>query len=414
MNNKIIKIMLLITVIVFTGCKKNNALNNNNSDEVIDEVIINVSYVDDSFFEKYKTYDSFIQNEDSGRIVFTANVPVNDFSWLSLTMGFDDIDGIIYDVEEELYSLDELNPEKPFVVSWQEVGIMSCFGFSYRDKDGVKKYFVGRVGNYGMDPEEYDGPDFVIQQFIPMTILSEQLYIIHQDIPELFFREMGNIKDGDIFITELVIINSETKEVINRINLLDYTLFGDSIAGDKLEIDFIDVNFDGYNDLKIFDCPSGNWNEHYLYFLWDKSKNMYVPDTQELSELGLPRFDEEKQLVYSMSRGSAVDHSFYTHKYINGILTLIEDIAETDVSFKDNVTDEQLASIVPVLSKYPSYSFLYNVTKKLNPKTSKMETVESKYILFVPNEDDNDWTIIAEYDASSNIGRQLEKLVVWQ
>jgi len=405
-SNKLMKIMLLITVIVFIGCKKNNVISNNS-----DEVIINVSYVDESFLKKYKTYDSFVQNEDSGRIAFTANVPVNDFSWLSLTFEFDDIDGLIYDVEEELYSLEELHPKKPLVVSWQEVGIMSCFGFSYCDKDGVKKYFVGRVGNYGMDPEEYDGPAFVIQQFTPMSILHSQLYNIHQNVPDLLFREMGNIKDGEIFITELVIINSKTKEAINRINLLNYTLDGDPIAGDKLDIEFIDVNFDGYNDLKIFDRPYGNWREHYLYFLWDKGKNMYVPDTQELSELGLPRFDEEKQLIYSMGKGSAVDHYYSTHKYINGILTLIEDISETDISFKDNVTDEQLASIVPVLSKYPSYSFLYNVTKKLNPKTSKMETVESKYILFVPNEDDNDWKIIEEYDAQSAVGKQLEKLV---
>ena len=155
MNNKLFKIMLLIMVIVFTGCKKINALKNINTDEII----IDISYVDDSFFEKYDTYDSFIQNEDSGRIAFTANVPVNDFSWLSLALEFDDIDGIIYDVEEVLYSLEELHPQRPFIASWQEVGIMSCFGFSYRDKDGVKKYFVGRVGNYGMDPEEYDGPE---------------------------------------------------------------------------------------------------------------------------------------------------------------------------------------------------------------------------------------------------------------
>jgi len=410
MNNKLFKIMLLMTVILFTGCKKNNALKNNNSDEVI----INVSYADESFFEKYDTYDSFIQNEDSGKIAFTANVPVYDFSWLSLSFEFDDIDGIIYDIEEELYSLEELNPKKPFVVSWQEVGMMSCFGFSYRDKDGVKKYFVGRVGNYGMDPEEYDGPDFVINQFTPMTILSEQLYIIHQDIPKLFFREMGNIKDGDIFITELVIINSEKKEVINRINFLDYTLFGDPIAGDKLDIEFIDVNFDGYNDLKIYDSASINyWNEHYLYFLWDMGKKMYVPDTQGLSDLGNPRFDEEGQLIYSMDKSGASNRNFYTHKYINGILTVIEDVSETvDVSFKDNVTDEQLASIVPILSKYPSYSFTYVVTKRLNYKTSKMETVESKYLLSVLNDDD--WTIIDEYDAGSNIGRRLEKLVDWQ
>jgi len=42
-----------------------------------------------------------------------------------------------------------------------------------------------------------------------------------------------------------------------------------------------------------------------------------------------------------------------------------------------------------------------------------METVESKYLLSVPNDDDNDWKIIDEYDAGSDIGRQLEKLVDW-
>jgi hypothetical protein len=96
-------------------------------------------------------------------------------------------------------------------------------------------------------------------------------------------------------------------------------------------------------------------------------------------------------------------------------LTVIEDVSETvDVSFKDNVTDEQLASIVPILSKYPSYSFTYVVTKKINYNTSKMETIESKYLLSVLNEND-DWTIIDdEYDADSEIGKQLENLVDWQ
>jgi hypothetical protein len=229
----------------------------------------------------------------------------------------------------------------------------------------------------------------------------------NQIIPDMIFKEMRNKINGDICITELVIINSETKEVINKINLPDYTLFGDPPAGEKLDIEFIDVNFDGYNDIIIFDCPNGNWNIHYMYFLWDKNKNMFVPDTHGLSDLGLPRFDEEKQLVYSMSRSSAVDHNYYTHKYINGILTVIENISEGGVYFKDNVTDEQLASIVPIISKYPSYTFLYNVTNKLNFNTSKMEIVESKYLLYVPN----DWTLIGEYYADSETGRQLEKLI---
>jgi hypothetical protein len=403
------KTILLITAIAFIiiSCNVKPALKGIETDEVI----IDVSYVDESFLKKYKTYDSFVRDDDLVRIAFTSNVPVKDFSWLYLTFEFDDIDGIVYDVGEELYSLEELNPQKPLVVSWTEVGMMSCFGFSYRDENGQKKYFVGISGNYGEDPEEYDGPDFVVWQFSPMTILNGELYNIHPNVPDLFFREMGNKKDDDIFITELVIINYETKEVINKINLLDYTLYGDPPnAGDKLDIEFIDVNFDGYNDIKIFDCPSGNWNEHYLYFLWDNSKNTYVPDTQGLGDLGLPRFDEEKQLIFSMGRSGAVHHWFYTHKYIEGILTVIEEISENDVSFKDDVTDEQLASIVPVLSEYPSYTFLYQVIKKINYNTAEMEIVESKYLLYVLD----DWELIDEYDADSNIGGQLEKLVDWQ
>ena len=170
MNNKLMKIMLLITAVVFIiiSCDKKPALKNIETDEIL----IDVSYADGSFFKKYDTYDSFIEDEDRGRIAFTSNVPVKDFSWLSLSFDFDDNNEIVYGIDEVLYSLKELHPQKPLVVSWTEVGMMSVFGFSYRDKDGQKKYFVGRVGNYGGDPEEYDGSDFVVWQFFPTEIVT--------------------------------------------------------------------------------------------------------------------------------------------------------------------------------------------------------------------------------------------------
>jgi hypothetical protein len=171
-NNKLMRIMLLITVVIFImiSCSVKTALKNIETDEVL----INVSYVDESFLRKYNTYDSFIENEDHGRIAFTSKVPVKEFSWLSLSINFDDNDELFYEIDEVLYSLEELRPQKPFVATWVEVGIMSCFGFSYRDKNGQKKYFVGHTGNYGEDPEEYDGPDFVVQQFFPKTIVTER------------------------------------------------------------------------------------------------------------------------------------------------------------------------------------------------------------------------------------------------
>ena len=145
------------------SCGTKSALKNTETGEVL----IDVSYVDGSFFKKYNSYDSFIENEEHPIIAFTSNVPVQHFSWLSLSLNFDDNDELFYEIDKVLYSIKELRPEKPFVATWIEVGMMSVFGFSYRDKDGQEKYFAGRTGNYGEDPEEYDGPGFVVWQFFP-------------------------------------------------------------------------------------------------------------------------------------------------------------------------------------------------------------------------------------------------------
>jgi hypothetical protein len=172
-NNKLIKIMLLITVIAFIiiSCGTKSALKNIETDEIL----IEVSYVGESFLKEYDTYDSFINDEDLSRIAFISNIPVKDFSWLYISINFDDRrDEFVYEIDEVLYSLKELHPKKPLVVSWTEVGMMSVFGFSYRDKDGQKKYFMGKVGNYGEDPEEYDGPAFIIGQFFPQEIVTGQ------------------------------------------------------------------------------------------------------------------------------------------------------------------------------------------------------------------------------------------------
>ena len=69
--------------------------------------------------------------------------------------------------------VDELLPPKPLVVSCMPVGMMSFFSFSYSGKDGQKKYFAGMEGNYGGDPEEYDGPAFIVFQVFPVETFTD-------------------------------------------------------------------------------------------------------------------------------------------------------------------------------------------------------------------------------------------------
>ncbi len=133
-----------------------------------DDGLISVSYLDDSFLKKYKTYESYDNNSESAqKIAIVPSVPVKDFSWLSVGVSDEDPDEVVYEIKDELYKLNELLPQKPLAVSWTEVGIMSAFGFSYRGGDGQIKYFLGRAANYGEDPKKYDGPDFAISPFFP-------------------------------------------------------------------------------------------------------------------------------------------------------------------------------------------------------------------------------------------------------
>lgn len=232
---------------------------------------------------------------------------------------------------------------------------------------------------------------------------------IHPDLPDLIFQERKREKTEYVSAMDRLVVLESGNGVIASFDLLQYTLWGEpTVSGESLNIEFIDMNFDGYKDVQLFDKPAGNWNISYLYFLWDTEANTFV-HTAQFSELGLPTFDEEKQLVYSMQRSSAADHWFYTHKYIDGMLTVIEIESDTSVHFKDDVTGEQIAAIVSLAAEYPSAHFQHYKIVKRNMDTLEMDTIEDKYQLYVPDHPE----LSAEYDADSEIGRSLYALIDW-
>jgi hypothetical protein len=141
--------------------------------------LIYFTYADGEFFNKYNEYNEYVPYEKDSypyKFAFISNTPVKDFSWLSLGIKYNDDGKVVYAkdgstvyefLKEVTIPHDELVPEKPLVVSWADAGTMPVFGFSYRDKDGQKKYFAGLAGNYGKDPKEYKGPAFIVSQFTP-------------------------------------------------------------------------------------------------------------------------------------------------------------------------------------------------------------------------------------------------------
>jgi hypothetical protein len=211
MNNKLIKIILLITMIVLslTGCKKRPASEGIETDEIL----ISVSYADESFLKKYKKYVSYSENEEyDHRIAFIPNIPVKNFSWLEIGIGFDETsDRLFFEIRKVLYELEELHPKKPFVVSLTEAEIMSAFGFSYLDKNEQKKYFIGQAGNYGENIDEYKGLNFLISEFYPWQIVTGRYQYKAEPYDDVTFildlsQNSYTLQVNDVVYTDAAII----------------------------------------------------------------------------------------------------------------------------------------------------------------------------------------------------------------
>jgi len=85
------------------------------------------------------------------RIVFTTDATVRDFRLLEIRHNTAENERR-YIVESVLYTLDELAPEIPLVVTGASLGCaVAVNGFSFVDEDGATRYFIiqqsGKTGN---------------------------------------------------------------------------------------------------------------------------------------------------------------------------------------------------------------------------------------------------------------------------
>jgi len=235
---------------------------------------------------------------------------------------------------------------------------------------------------------------------------------IKDDMPVFTFELLAyyDESEGEYIRESLAITDSSTGKVVQEITIPELSLFGRTHVfvhdGETMGFELEDLNFDGYKDIRLFDTTNGNYREEWIYLVWIPDKYIFEND-KRLNDVTLAVFDQDKQLIYGMERSSAADHWYYTYKYVDGELVLIELESDNAVGFPDGVTDEQVVAVVPILEDHPSWCIQHVVNKKLNPDTSEMEIVEEKYVLYIPNE----WTLIAEYDADSAEGRELAQLI---
>ncbi len=62
--------------------------------------------------------------------------------------------GLQYVIDQELFSVDELTPDKPFVVKMLFVGLFPTYGVTFEDENGQERLYT--INAAGIGPEEGD------------------------------------------------------------------------------------------------------------------------------------------------------------------------------------------------------------------------------------------------------------------
>jgi hypothetical protein len=85
-----------------------------------------------------------------------------------------------------------------------------------------------------------------------------------------------------------------------------------------------DMNFDGFDDVRIQAFFPPGPNIPYLCYLWDNHISKFVVNT-DLERIPDPRFDHENKTIKSFVRDNVVTYYESIYKYINGIPTLVRE-----------------------------------------------------------------------------------------
>lgn len=156
---------------------------------------------------------------------------------------------------------------------------------------------------------------------------------LREDMPEFTFRltayydlqrEGYALQTIDVYQDDIL---------LQAISIPELTWEGQTLQ-DTLEFVMEDVNFDGYQDILVFDVVNGNYRTEWIYLVWNVEKQKFENDIR-LNQISLAVFDQEKQLIYGMERGGAAHHYYSTYQYIDGEIVKIHYYEEEGVDISD-------------------------------------------------------------------------------
>jgi hypothetical protein len=141
-------------------------------------------------------------------------------------------------------------------------------------------------------------------------------YRIHPSLPEFAFSLIGDRpteSSGEFAVVKRIEIRHATAaEPFQVIDGLDIET--PSTAG-MPQIDLLDMNFDGYDDMRMVEFRAAGPNAPYLTWLFDP-RSVRFAESRELNAIPSPRFDSDRREIHSSWRDGAMRYGadVYVHR----------------------------------------------------------------------------------------------------
>jgi hypothetical protein len=150
----------------------------------------------------------------------------------------------------------------------------------------------------------------------------------------------------EAFYIKTITVKGADGKMIQKIETADFN-DGDDASSYNLDpneqILFEDLNFDGWDDMRIVPYVGAGANIPYIVWLWDTGKKQFVHD-EALSALVNIRADNDAKTIKSGGRYSAAEYGEDDYKYIDGKLTLFKSVVWTYLDGEDEGMVEEVTS----------------------------------------------------------------------
>lgn len=116
------------------------------------EEAVALDYAGEELLSQTGSYDQWVDDDSAYQVkaLFTASRTVRDFRFVELGFDIREDGEVAYHETKELYSQEQLSPERPLVIGMAFAGTIPDRGISYTDEDGaVRRYALSMSGKDG-------------------------------------------------------------------------------------------------------------------------------------------------------------------------------------------------------------------------------------------------------------------------